>query len=186
MLSSVIHQGKYAAMVVCWLLGNGCLFSWNSMLTIEDYYVYLFPVFASIQYCNLSNMFHSPDTFVFIVLEWLLFKISMISEAFDGSKLPFKKLGLKRHVTNLSTRFCCNHDELGKIFWFSCKSIFSVKILQLGQLCRLVLLGRIPPWSLWCPAFSKSCTLDIMVKLVGHQNCSLLVLANFVSVHGLC
>ncbi|XP_031378108.1 equilibrative nucleotide transporter 3-like [Punica granatum] len=36
-------KGKYAAMVVCWLLGNGCLFSWNSMLTIEDYYAYLFP-----------------------------------------------------------------------------------------------------------------------------------------------
>ncbi|XVF01889.1 hypothetical protein REPUB_Repub04eG0127700 [Reevesia pubescens] len=36
-------EGKYAAMVVCWLLGNGCLFSWNSMLTIEDYYSYLFP-----------------------------------------------------------------------------------------------------------------------------------------------
>uniref|UniRef100_A0A5B6ZS47 Putative Major facilitator superfamily protein isoform 2 n=2 Tax=Davidia involucrata TaxID=16924 RepID=A0A5B6ZS47_DAVIN len=36
-------EGKYAAMAVCWLLGNGCLFSWNSMLTIEDYYVNLFP-----------------------------------------------------------------------------------------------------------------------------------------------
>lgn len=36
-------EGKYAAMVVCWLLGNGCLFSWNSMLTILDYYGYLFP-----------------------------------------------------------------------------------------------------------------------------------------------
>ncbi|XP_027063825.1 equilibrative nucleotide transporter 3-like [Coffea arabica] len=36
-------EGKFAAMAVCWLLGNGCLFSWNSMLTIEDYYVYLFP-----------------------------------------------------------------------------------------------------------------------------------------------
>ncbi|KAG4978442.1 hypothetical protein JHK86_037916 [Glycine max] len=36
-------EGKYAAIVVCWLLGNGCLFSWNSMLTIEDYYGYLFP-----------------------------------------------------------------------------------------------------------------------------------------------
>ncbi|PSS14445.1 Equilibrative nucleotide transporter like [Actinidia chinensis var. chinensis] len=35
--------GKYAAMVVCWLLGNGCLFSWNSMLTIGDYYATLFP-----------------------------------------------------------------------------------------------------------------------------------------------
>ncbi|OVA06779.1 Equilibrative nucleoside transporter [Macleaya cordata] len=36
-------EGKYTAMIVCWLLGNGCLFSWNSMLTIEDYYVNLFP-----------------------------------------------------------------------------------------------------------------------------------------------
>lgn len=36
-------EGKFAAMAVCWLLGNGCLFSWNSMLTIEDYYVHLFP-----------------------------------------------------------------------------------------------------------------------------------------------
>ncbi|KAJ4729919.1 Equilibrative nucleotide transporter 3 [Melia azedarach] len=36
-------EGKYAAIVVCWLLGNGCLFSWNSMLTIVDYYSFLFP-----------------------------------------------------------------------------------------------------------------------------------------------
>lgn len=41
--SPVRHEGKYVAMVVCWLLGNGCLFAFNSMLTIEDYYVYLFP-----------------------------------------------------------------------------------------------------------------------------------------------
>lgn len=40
---SPTNKGKYVAIVVCWLLGNGCLFSWNSMLTIEDYYVYLFP-----------------------------------------------------------------------------------------------------------------------------------------------
>lgn len=38
-----IKQGKKMAIFVCWLLGNGCLFSWNSMLTIEDYYVNLFP-----------------------------------------------------------------------------------------------------------------------------------------------
>ncbi|KAH0716816.1 hypothetical protein KY290_013072 [Solanum tuberosum] len=36
-------EGKYSAMLVCWVLGNGCLFSWNSMLTIQDYYVALFP-----------------------------------------------------------------------------------------------------------------------------------------------
>lgn len=40
-------EGKYAAVAVCWLLGNGCLFSWNSMLTIEDYYSYLYPKYHS-------------------------------------------------------------------------------------------------------------------------------------------
>ncbi|XXG59478.1 hypothetical protein AAC387_Pa04g1557 [Persea americana] len=37
------HKGNYTAMVVCWVLGNGCLFSWNSILTIEDYYGVIFP-----------------------------------------------------------------------------------------------------------------------------------------------
>ncbi|CAD6217647.1 unnamed protein product [Miscanthus lutarioriparius] len=36
-------RGKYSGLLVCFLLGNGCLFAWNSMLTIEDYYAYLFP-----------------------------------------------------------------------------------------------------------------------------------------------
>ncbi|CAK8575548.1 unnamed protein product [Lathyrus sativus] len=36
-------QEKFTAIVVCWLLGNGVLFCWNSMLTIQDYYVSLFP-----------------------------------------------------------------------------------------------------------------------------------------------
>ncbi|RHN60186.1 putative equilibrative nucleoside transporter [Medicago truncatula] len=37
-------EGKYAAIVICWFLGIGGLFAWNSMLTIVDYYIYLFPV----------------------------------------------------------------------------------------------------------------------------------------------
>ncbi|KAJ4842743.1 hypothetical protein Tsubulata_027203, partial [Turnera subulata] len=36
-------EGKYKALVVCWLLGLGSLVSWNSMLTIGDYYYKLFP-----------------------------------------------------------------------------------------------------------------------------------------------
>jgi equilibrative nucleoside transporter 1/2/3 len=36
-------QGKYQAMVVCCILGIGSLFSWNSMLTIADYYYQVFP-----------------------------------------------------------------------------------------------------------------------------------------------
>ncbi|KAH9323441.1 hypothetical protein KI387_018080, partial [Taxus chinensis] len=39
--------GRFSAYAVCWLLGIGCLFSWNSMLTIGDYYQYLFPDYHS-------------------------------------------------------------------------------------------------------------------------------------------
>ncbi|CAL5347164.1 unnamed protein product [Camellia sinensis] len=35
-------QGKYGVMVVCWILGLGSLVSWNSMLTVGDYYYNLF------------------------------------------------------------------------------------------------------------------------------------------------
>lgn len=38
------EQGKYKALLVCWVLGLGSLVSWNSMLTIGDYYYKLFPV----------------------------------------------------------------------------------------------------------------------------------------------
>lgn len=46
-------EGKYVAILVCWLLGNGCLFSWNSMLTIGDYYSYLFPKYHSARVLTL-------------------------------------------------------------------------------------------------------------------------------------
>ena len=55
-------KGKYAAMIVCWLLGNGCLFSWNSMLTIGDYYSYLFPVNQYLLFFN-SNLFWLLEMF---------------------------------------------------------------------------------------------------------------------------
>ncbi|XP_038705301.1 equilibrative nucleotide transporter 3-like [Tripterygium wilfordii] len=36
-------KGKYAAIIVCWVLGAGCLFAWNVLFTIQDYYGHLFP-----------------------------------------------------------------------------------------------------------------------------------------------
>ncbi|KAG8365453.1 hypothetical protein BUALT_Bualt18G0106400 [Buddleja alternifolia] len=36
-------EGKTKAIVVCWFLGLGSLVSWNSMLTIGDYYYAVFP-----------------------------------------------------------------------------------------------------------------------------------------------
>ncbi|KAI3903483.1 hypothetical protein MKW98_032137 [Papaver atlanticum] len=40
-------QGRILASVICWLLGVGCLLSWNSIVTIHDYYQYLFPDYHS-------------------------------------------------------------------------------------------------------------------------------------------
>uniref|UniRef100_A0A5B7AYN3 Equilibrative nucleotide transporter 3-like n=1 Tax=Davidia involucrata TaxID=16924 RepID=A0A5B7AYN3_DAVIN len=36
-------EGRFSAMVICWMLGLGSLVSWNSMLTIGDYFYALFP-----------------------------------------------------------------------------------------------------------------------------------------------
>ncbi|XP_020408151.1 equilibrative nucleotide transporter 3 [Zea mays] len=47
-------QGKYWGIFICWLLGNGCLFGFNEMLTIEDYYVYLFPKYHPTRIITLT------------------------------------------------------------------------------------------------------------------------------------
>ncbi|KAJ9686825.1 hypothetical protein PVL29_015602 [Vitis rotundifolia] len=58
-------EGKYAAIIVCWLLGNGCLFSWNSMLTIGDYYAYLFPDYHS---SRVLTLVYQPFALVTIAI----------------------------------------------------------------------------------------------------------------------
>ncbi|PWA90075.1 Equilibrative nucleoside transporter [Artemisia annua] len=54
-------QGKYKAMVVCWLLGIGSLFSWNSMLSIQDYYVNLFPNYHP---ARVLTLVYQPFAFI--------------------------------------------------------------------------------------------------------------------------
>lgn len=55
MFLSCDQQGKYTAMFLCWILGTGSLFPWNSMLTTLDYYIAIFPVMHSFD----SIAFHS-------------------------------------------------------------------------------------------------------------------------------
>ncbi|KAJ9560657.1 hypothetical protein OSB04_005817 [Centaurea solstitialis] len=61
-------EGNFTAMLVCWLLGIGCLFSWNSMLTIEDYYVKLYPDYHP---SRVLTLVYQP--FVFITLAVLTY-----------------------------------------------------------------------------------------------------------------
>ncbi|CAN1198564.1 Equilibrative nucleotide transporter 7 [Linum perenne] len=36
-------EGKYKAVIVCWILGFGAIIAWNVMVTVADYYYSLFP-----------------------------------------------------------------------------------------------------------------------------------------------
>ncbi|CAL5072168.1 unnamed protein product [Urochloa decumbens] len=47
-------QGKYLGIFICWILGNGCLFGFNSILTIEDYFIYLFPKYHPTRVLTLT------------------------------------------------------------------------------------------------------------------------------------
>ncbi|KAK2379851.1 Epsin-3, clathrin recruitment and traffic between the Golgi and endosome [Trifolium repens] len=58
-------EGKYAAMTICWFLGNGGLFCWNSMLTIVDYYIYLFPKYHP---SRVLTIVYQPFAFVTIAI----------------------------------------------------------------------------------------------------------------------
>ncbi|PWA53934.1 Equilibrative nucleoside transporter [Artemisia annua] len=59
-------EGKYKAMVLCWLLGIGCLFSWNSMLSIQDYYVNLFPNYHP---ARVLTLVYQPFAFITLALD---------------------------------------------------------------------------------------------------------------------
>ncbi|MCL7050133.1 hypothetical protein MKW94_006980 [Papaver nudicaule] len=50
-------EGRMMAMVICGLLGIGCLLAWNSVLAIQDYYQYLFPDYHS---ARVLQIVYSP------------------------------------------------------------------------------------------------------------------------------
>lgn len=62
-LISQILQGKFKAMVFCWVLGLGSLVAWNSMLTIGDYYYKVFPVINSWLF-PISHNFSEANTLI--------------------------------------------------------------------------------------------------------------------------
>ncbi|XP_015055155.1 equilibrative nucleotide transporter 3-like isoform X1 [Solanum pennellii] len=60
-------EGKYSGMVVCWILGLGSLVSWNSMLTIGDYYYQLFPKYHPSRVLTLVYQPFALATMVILV-----------------------------------------------------------------------------------------------------------------------
>lgn len=65
---AINKKGRFAAIVVCWFLGNGSLISWNSMLTIVDYYDAKFPDYHP---TRVLTLVYQP--FAFLVLAVLTY-----------------------------------------------------------------------------------------------------------------
>ncbi|PKU73596.1 Equilibrative nucleotide transporter 3 [Dendrobium catenatum] len=62
---AIKKKGRTVAMVVCWFLGNGSLIAWNSMLTIEDYYVKVFPRYHP---TRVLTIVYQPFAFVTVAI----------------------------------------------------------------------------------------------------------------------
>ncbi|XP_020595351.1 equilibrative nucleotide transporter 3-like, partial [Phalaenopsis equestris] len=62
---AVTKKGRFAAIVVCWFLGNGSLISWNSMLTIVDYYAQVFPRYHP---TRMLTLVYQPFAFITIAI----------------------------------------------------------------------------------------------------------------------
>ncbi|KAI3954310.1 hypothetical protein MKW92_044275 [Papaver armeniacum] len=137
-------QGKTSAMIVCWLLGNGSLFVWNSMLTAEDYYLTLFP------------RYHPTRVFTVVYVLFTLGTSSIL--AYNEATVNTRKRNLIGYL----------------LFFLSALSIPIVDLATSGDgglatyigLCSIVVLfglgdgcvegGMLGDLSLMCPEFIQS------------------------------
>ncbi|KAJ7528732.1 hypothetical protein O6H91_15G016400 [Diphasiastrum complanatum] len=119
--SEAPKKGRVAVHIICWLLGNGCLFTWNSMLTVMDYYILIFPYhparvltlvyqpFALITICLFTYYEAKVNTRVRILVGFTLFFVSALTIPFidigtsgDGKLLPFIGLSLLSGITGIA------------------------------------------------------------------------------------
>ncbi|XP_019162438.1 PREDICTED: equilibrative nucleotide transporter 3-like [Ipomoea nil] len=77
-------EGKPSAIVVCWILGLGSLVSWNSMLTIGDYYYQLFP------------KYHPSRVLTLVYQPFAIGTIAIL--AYKGEKLNTRKRNLAGYI----------------------------------------------------------------------------------------
>ncbi|KDP20868.1 hypothetical protein JCGZ_21339 [Jatropha curcas] len=79
-------EGKYKAMFVCWILGLGSLVSWNSLLTIGDYYYKLFP----------EGKYHPSRVLTLVYQPFALGTIAIL--AYNESKINTRKRNMAGYI----------------------------------------------------------------------------------------
>ncbi|KAG6482190.1 hypothetical protein ZIOFF_054644 [Zingiber officinale] len=134
----IINKGRYLAILVCWLLGNGCLFSWNSMLTIQDYYSYLFPLDVAtsgkggigefIGVCAVSGAFGIADAHVQggMVGDLSLMSPELIQSFLAGLAASGALTSALRLITKAAFENSQNGFRKGAMMFFSISCFFEL------------------------------------------------------------
>ncbi|KAJ0637400.1 putative equilibrative nucleoside transporter [Helianthus annuus] len=120
-------EGKYSAIIICWILGLGSLISWNSLTSIEDYYYDVFPDSFFLQF---SKDYH-PSRVLTIVYQPFAFG-TMAFLAYNESKIDTRKRNILGYT----------------MFFLGTLALFSVYALIQG--------GMLGDLALMCPEFIQS------------------------------
>ncbi|KAI4304317.1 hypothetical protein MLD38_039847 [Melastoma candidum] len=88
---SRLEGGKYWAVLFCWILGLGSLVSWNSMLTIGDYYYQVFP------------KYHPSRVLTLVYQPFAIGTISLL--AYHESKIDTRKRNIIGYILFAASTF---------------------------------------------------------------------------------
>ncbi|XP_042428486.1 equilibrative nucleotide transporter 3-like [Zingiber officinale] len=160
--NSYLKQGRFTGLFTIWLLGNGTLFAWNNVITIGDYYAFLFPMYHPMK--ALTFVYQSFALVTTAILAYHEARLNTRCRNLLGYSLFFSSsLGLI--VLDLATM---GKGGLG-IFIGVCiaKAIF-------GVACGYVAGGMVGDISLMCPkliisfmaGFATAGTLTATLRLI--------------------
>ncbi|KAI3765148.1 hypothetical protein L2E82_15174 [Cichorium intybus] len=137
-------EGKFGAIIICWILGIGSLISWNSLTSIEDYYYDVFPDYHP---SRVLTLVYQP--FAFGTMAFL---------AYNESKIDTRKRNVVGYIMFFLATFALILLDLATFGKGSIESYMGICLFvaTFGVADALVQGGMIGDLALMCPEFIQS------------------------------
>ncbi|KAI3498867.1 hypothetical protein L1887_34653 [Cichorium endivia] len=137
-------EGKFGAIIICWILGIGSLISWNSLTSIEDYYYDVFPDYHP---SRVLTLVYQP--FAFGTMAFL---------AYNESKIDTRKRNVVGYIMFFLATLALLLLDLATFGKGSIESYMGICLFvaTFGVADALVQGGMIGDLALMCPEFIQS------------------------------
>ncbi|PIN00778.1 Nucleoside transporter [Handroanthus impetiginosus] len=137
-------EGKFKAIVVCFFLGLGSLVSWNSMLTIGDYYYEIFPDYHP---SRVLTLVYQPFALV-----------SMMILAYNEAKIDTRKRNIFGYILFCLSTFALIVIDLATSGKGGIRNYIGICVFvaAFGVADAHVQGGMVGDLSFMCPAFIQS------------------------------